>query len=310
MSTHTPAAVVAGVDGSEPAAAAARAAAREAHRRGLPLRLVRAFHWPAGDVAGLPHGFDARAASRRSARADLDRLRAGLGDLLPARSIGTELLDGRAETVLCTATHGDDLLVVRASGLTGGPGNLLGWVSEAVAGRASCPVLVHREPNSLAWRRRGVVVGVDGAAGSSAVLAAAATEAQLLGAPLTVVRAWCQLTEDAVLPLRWRLDRDASTRAETAAVEPLVAQLRESRPDVPVTTTVRQGRPGRVLVQATQEAALLVVGRRDIAAGGPGATVHSVLHRTEVPVLVVPVPAPVLTPAPRTGGSAAAPVGG
>src|SRR3954465_11795263 len=144
MSTHTPAAVVAGVDGSEPAAAAARAAAREGHRRGLPPRLgpavpwprrVRAFHWPAGDVAGLPHGFDARAASRRSARADLDRLRAGLGDLLPARSISTELLDGRAETVLRTATHEDDLLVVGASGLTWGPGNLLGSVAEAVAGR-------------------------------------------------------------------------------------------------------------------------------------------------------------------------------
>ena len=49
MSTHAPSVVV-GVDGSEPAAEAARAAAREADQRRWPLRLVRAFAWPAGDA--------------------------------------------------------------------------------------------------------------------------------------------------------------------------------------------------------------------------------------------------------------------
>ncbi|GAA4733932.1 universal stress protein [Modestobacter marinus] len=303
MTSHTPS-VVAGVDGSEPAAAAARAAAREADRRRLPLRLVRAFSWPAGELAGLPDSFDACAASRRSANADLDRLRRNLAGLLPEWAISAELLDGPAATVLCRTTRAGDLLVLGASGATWGSGGGLGSVAEAVAATASCPVLVHRDPNPL-QRCRGVVVGLDGAAGSAEVLAAAATEAQLRGEPLTVVHAWRQLTEDAVHALHWRLDDAASRTAETAAVEPLVTELQNRRPDVPVQVVVQEGRAGQVLVQAAQSAALVVVGRRDVSAGGPGATVHSVLHRVGVPVLTVPVHTPVAPAVRRAAASVA-----
>jgi nucleotide-binding universal stress UspA family protein len=303
MPTRSPSVVV-GADGSEPAVQAARAAAQEAARRRLPLRLIRAFHWPAGDVPGLPDGFDAAASARRSANADLDRLRAGLAPLLSEWQISAELLDGRPEVVLCRATQEGDLLVVGASGLTWGSGDVLGSVAETVAVAAPCPVLVHRTPNPLARHHREVVVGVDGAEGSRGVLAAAATEADLRGAPLTVVRAWRQLTEDAVHPLRWRLDDEASTAAETAAVEPLVAEVRSRHPELRVDLAVQRGRAGQVLVQATGTAALLVVGRRDVTAGGPGATVHSVLHRVEVPVLTVPVAVP--APAASSRDAAAA----
>jgi hypothetical protein len=123
-----------------------------------------------------------------------------------------------------------------------------------------------------------------------------------------VVHAWRQLTEDAVHRLRWRLDIHASTEAETATVEPLVAELRRRRPDLPVEGDIQPGRAGQVLVQAAETAALLVVGRRDVTAGGPGATVHSVLHRAEVPVLVIPV---VAAPDPtRSAARAAAAVAG
>ncbi|MCZ2812074.1 MULTISPECIES: universal stress protein [unclassified Modestobacter] len=296
MRTHSPT-VVAGVDGSEPAAAAARAAALEADRRRLPLRLVRAFHWPAGDVPGLPDAYEACAAARRSANADLERLRRSLAGHLPDWAISVQLLDGRPETALCRATQPGDLLVIGASGLTWGSGDVLGSVAEAVAATAACPVLVHRSPNLLGPRRSGVVVGVDGAAGSREVLAAAATEAQLRGEPVRVVHAWRQLTEDAVHPLRWRLDVQASVDAESAAVEPMVAELRRRHPDLTIDTEVRRGRAGQVLVEATGNAVLLVVGRQDLAHGGPGATVHSVLHRVEIPVLTVPVAIPAPRPA-------------
>ena len=126
-----------------------------------------------------------------------------------------------------------------------------------------------------------------------------------------MVHAWRQLTEDAVHPLRWRLDGGIGSAAETAAVEPLVAELRRRRPDLPVELVVQQGRAGQVLVQAAEDAGLLVVGRRDITAGGPGATVHSVLHRVGVPVLAVPVAAPVAAaPAGRPATAAAGPPAG
>jgi nucleotide-binding universal stress UspA family protein len=304
MANPSPAVVV-GVDGSPPATEAARAAAREAGCRELPLRLVRAFHWPAGDVPGLPVAYDACAASRRSAHADLERLRTGLTDLLPAAVVTTELVDGRPGAVLRRATGAADLLVVGASGLTWGAGDALGSVAEAVAVSAGCPVLVHRSPSPLGPRRSGVLVGVDGSADSAAVLATAATEAQLRGEPLRVVHAWRQLTEDAVQRLRWRLDEATSTSAETASVEPLVAALRARLPDLPVVLDVEKGRAGQVLVQATATATLLVVGRRDATADGPGATVHSVLHRVGVPVLVVPVPSPVAAARPDRAAVAA-----
>ena len=303
MSTHPPSVVV-GVDGSVPAAEAARAAALEAGRRRWPLRLVRAFHWPAGDVPGLPSAYDACAAARRVANADLDRLRRSLVDLTPGWSIGAELLDGRPEIALCRTTRPEDLLVVGASGLTWGPGPSLGSVAEAVTATASCPVLVHRSAPALGSPRRGVVVGVDGAEASSAVLAVAATEAELRGEPLHVLHAWRQLTEDAVHSLRWRLDTGVGGSAEAAAVAPHVDRLSRSHPDLSVELTVEPGRAGQVLVQASCTAALLVVGRRDITAGGPGATVHSVLHRATVPVLTVPVPATV-RPAPIRSGEPA-----
>jgi nucleotide-binding universal stress UspA family protein len=310
MSTYSPSVVV-GVDGSVPAAEAARAAAVEAERRRWPLRLVRAFHWPTGDLPGLPDAYDACAASRRVANADLDRLRRSLVDLLPGRSIGAELLDGRPETALCRATQPGDLLVVGASGQTWGTGGALGSVAEAVAAAAACPVLVHRSAPALESPRCGVVVGIGGAEGSVAVLTMAATEAQLRGEPLHVVHAWRQLTEDALNSLRWRLDSSVSSSAETAAVAPLVEQLRRRHPKLSVETTVEQGRAGQLLVQAGRTASLVVVGRRDLGAGGPGATVHSVLHRALVPVLTVPVPAPVHSGPVRHGEPAvASPLGG
>jgi nucleotide-binding universal stress UspA family protein len=302
MTTRSPSVIV-GVDGSEPAAEAARAAAREAARRELPLRLVRAFHWPAGDVPGMPDAHDACAASRRSAHGDLERLRRSVASLLPERALSVELLDGRPEVLLCRAAQEGDLLVVGASGLTWGPGSVLGSVAESVAATAPCPVLLHRTPNPLD-RHHGVVVGVNGAEGSREVLTAAVTEARLRGEALTVVHAWRQFTEDAVHRLRWRLDPHASSDAETAAVEPLVSELRDRFADVPVEMAVERGRAGQVLVRAGSTAGLLVVGRRDLSAGGPGATVHSVLHRVDVPVLSVPVAAPL--PVADAGRTAAA----
>lgn len=308
MRTHSPSVVV-GVDGSEPAAAAAHAAALEADRRRAQLRLVRAFHWPAGDLPGLPDAYEACAAARRSANADLERLRRALAGHRPAGAVSAELLDGRPETALCRVTRPGDLLVVGASGLTWGAGDVLGSVAEAVAATATCPVLVHRRPNRLGRRRSGVVVGVDGAAGTREVLAAAATEAELRGEPLRVVHAWRQLTEDAVHPLRWRIDVQASADAGSAAVAPQVAELQRRHPDLTVDTEIRPGRAGQVLVEAAGTAALLVVGRRDVVHGGPGATVHSVLHRVEVPVLTVPVPAPTARTAEPTGRTVSAVAG-
>jgi nucleotide-binding universal stress UspA family protein len=291
MSQHRPAPVVVGVDGSDPAAEAARVAAFEADRRRLSLRLVRAFHWPHGTVTGLPDGLDAPAVARRSANADLERLRDVLADSLPGGAISVALLDGRPELVLRRASEEASLIVVGATGLTWGHGSMLGSVAEAVATNAFCPVLVNRTARALRPRDLAVVAGVDGGPGTPAVLAAAAAEARLRGLPLRVVHAWQQLTEDAMAPLRWRLDTAATDRAERALVANSVAELGHTQPALSVETVVVPGRPGHVLIEQAETAELVVVGVRPPGTPGEGSTAHSVLHRCGTQVLAVPVPA-------------------
>ncbi|WP_369130895.1 universal stress protein [Modestobacter roseus] len=293
MHPQSTAPVVAGVDGSVPAAEAARAAAAEAGRRGAPLHLVRAFSWPATQPAGLPAGVDARAAARRSAAADLERLRASLGGRLPGDQVRAELVDGTAADVLRAASASASLVVVGAVGLTWGAtslGTSLGTVAEEVVATSAAPVLVHRRTGG-GLPCHGVVAGVDGEPGTVDVLAAAAREAIDRGEPLEVVHAWRQLTDDAVRSLRWRLDPDATDRSERAGVEAAVAELRTAHPELEVEAVVVPGRAGQVLVGRSQGASLVVIGRPTPIPDTLNATVHSVVHRAPTAVLVVPVPA-------------------
>jgi nucleotide-binding universal stress UspA family protein len=282
--------VVAGVDGSPAAEEAARVAAGEAMRRGVPLRLVRAFHWPHRVLPGLPDGLDARAAARRSVTAELERLRTSLAELLPSGEVTAVVLDGQADLVLRQESEAASLLVVGAAGLTWGQGPELGSVAESVAATAASPVLLHRMVPALQPDRHAVVVGVDGGPGTAAVLTAAAAEAELRGRPLRVVHAWRQLTEDAAYALRWRLDIESTDTAERAAVEDHVAALVRDHAGLPVESVVVPGRAGHVLVDEACSAELMVVGVRPPGTAGEGATTHSVLHRCSAPVLVVPVP--------------------
>jgi hypothetical protein len=92
MSLPSPGPVVAGVDGSSPSTEAARAAAEVAARLGTPLHLVRAFRWPSHrTITGLPEGFDAPAVARRTASADLERLRTSLVRPLPTGAVTAAL---------------------------------------------------------------------------------------------------------------------------------------------------------------------------------------------------------------------------
>jgi nucleotide-binding universal stress UspA family protein len=282
--------VVAGVDGSPAGEEAARAAAGEATRRGVPLHLLHAFHWPHRVLPGLPDGLDARAAARRSVTANLERVRTSLAELLGSGQVSAAVLDGLADLVLQRESEAASLLVVGAAGLTWGRGPELGSVAESVTATATCPVLVHRRLPSPEADRQTVVVGVDGGPGTAAVLAAAAQEAQLRRRPLRVVHAWRQLTEDAAYALRWRLDIEATGSAEQSAVADHVADLVRDHPELSIESAVVPGRAGHVLVDAGRSAELVVVGVRPLGTAGEGATTHSVLHRCSAPVLVVPVP--------------------
>jgi nucleotide-binding universal stress UspA family protein len=285
-------AVVVGVDGSEAAGDAARAAAVEAVARQAPLVLVHAFDWPTEGVEGLPLDVDGRSVARRSAASDLQRTAVSITRRLPTSDVRTELLDGSPVEVLCARSAGAALLVVGAHGQTWSSGTTLGSVASAVAHGSACPVLLHRTVNPLAVHHSAVTVGVDGGPGSDRLLAAAAREAHRRGVALTVVHTQRQLTEDATRTLRWLLDTKATAASEAAQVERLTLELRLPHPELRIDVVQLTGRAGPALVDAGDASALLVIGRPATRSGqGPRATTHEVASRARVPVLLVPLPA-------------------
>lgn len=138
----------------------------------------------------------------------------------------------------------------------------------------------------------GIVVGVDGSGGSHQALEWAVNHAALEHLPLTVLT----IHEAAVSawtgnPITYGEDRAAEEKAQQAAreaVDKAISQL-GVRPD---STTVRavSGAPAQALIEASQDADLVVVGSR--GAGGfaslqTGSVSSQVASHAACPVVVV-----------------------
>ncbi|MEV4539537.1 universal stress protein [Asanoa sp. NPDC049518] len=284
--------VVAGVDGSAASVAAAAFAGGLASRRGLPLTLMHGFIDPLGyGVLGpmaLPVALpDPRDEGGSVMRKALELL----GAEFPRLPVRTVLMPGSGANVLIEASRTAAAVVVGHRGLGGFPELLLGSVGSQVAAYADSPVVVHGPAEERA-RSAPVVVGVDGAAGSHAVVGFAFEEAAGRGLPLEAVHVY--------LPT----DDGSAARAEgllNAAVSPWVARY----PDVSVRRRARCVKldepawPGHtgptasaeaVFVEATRQSALVVVGAR--GRGGftgllLGSVSQALVHHAHCPVAVV-----------------------
>lgn len=104
-----------------------------------------------------------------------------------------------------------------------------------------------------------IVVGVDGSEGSVEALRWAARMAPVLGARIRAVGAWEYPPEYAgYVPIGSdNFDEITRKRAEAAVREAFGDDLPEG-----LTTSVVFGHPSRVLVEESEDAAMLVVGRR------------------------------------------------
>ncbi|MET0423782.1 MAG: universal stress protein [Actinoplanes sp.] len=121
-----------------------------------------------------------------------------------------------------------------------------------------------------------VIVGVDGSAGSTAAVRWAAAEARRRDADLRVVTAYHQ--------------QSAADEERAAILHDAVTQARSIAPELDVRCLARPGYAVPVLVQASVEALLLVVGTRG-SAGLPGRPAGSVSSQVALharpPVVVV-----------------------
>ncbi|GAA4871825.1 universal stress protein [Kitasatospora terrestris] len=287
MNNRTPAGIVAGIDGSAHAEAAAEWAAREAGRRDCALHLVHAVN--TGTVTLSP-----RTSAKVTDLILLDAeglLDTALGKLRAAhpelRVTGDVVPRDAAEAVLTAAEHAE-LAVVGTRGHGGFASLLLGSVSLRVSAHARCPVVVVRgvtEPGGP------VLVAVRDER-DEATLRFACAAAARRGLPVEALHTWSPAVADVshMAPMIDELGEEA--RLHEQLVHRTCDPVREDYPEVTVDVRQLTGSTAATLVEESKQASLLVVSRHQPAPHFGlrlGTAVHAVLHHAHCPVAVVPV---------------------
>jgi nucleotide-binding universal stress UspA family protein len=282
--------IVVGVDGSPAADTAAEWAAQEALSRKCGLTLLATVA-PAiattGFGPGFPPSLDLIATLQTQAQTMVEEVKSRL----TAPDITTYVEVGSASSALIEASGFAQMIVMGSRGRGGFKGLLLGSVGAQVAAHAQCPVAIIRaKPRADA---RSIIVGIDESAASQAAVAEAFAMADLHGYEVVAVHAWDIPAYDLIVlpnstipvPLSDVADDEIRLAAE------VLAGYRTEYPNVPVQERLVRAPAAESLLNAATDAAMIVVGTRG---HGPtigallGSVSNAVLHKAQVPVVVVP----------------------
>ncbi|MEU8239006.1 universal stress protein [Actinoplanes missouriensis] len=259
--------VLVGTDGSLAAQEAVLWAAVEAQRREVTLAIVTAYAEPGPGTPGTlarDHAQAVVAAAGNTAR-----------QVAPATTVHTEIVAGDPAAVLVRASTPDGLVVVGPRGSGGFTGLMVGSVSLSVAAHAPGPVAVVRG-RSTAWSGP-VAVSADDAPGSDPAIDTAFAEANARNTAVLAVGGH----PEPLSPLRPEPEHDeAREKALADRLETRLAPWRREFPAVPVRSIISAGSPARLLVGASHQAQLVVVGNR-------GPVWSQVLHHADCPVLII-----------------------
>lgn len=281
--------VVVGYNGRKPAEEALIWAADEAVQRGLGLVVLFAANYPGmtlppggGEVEAGPDALD--AAEEVTIRG-VDEVKAAYPDL-EVRGETTATSPSRA---LVEASARASLVVVGSRGRGTVAGALLGSVSFTVAAGAECPVVVlKRESGSRSpGPDRRVVVGMDGSASAAGAVRFAADVATERSADLHVI---CGTGDDSVSAI----DQQQLRSSAEEILRNVRTDLLRTHPHLTPETQVVEGVPERALVEASEDAGLIVVGSRGRGAFQgmvAGSVSFAVIQRAQCPVSVVRDPA-------------------
>ncbi|WP_405952547.1 universal stress protein [Streptomyces prunicolor] len=283
--------IVVGVDGSEPSLRAVDWAADEAALRGVPLRLVYASLWERYEGTSLAEDL-AKPDEQVRAEDIVDNAARRARRRQPELDVRVEVLAEEPEYALVRESRHASVLVTGTRGRSGLAEALLGSVSLIVAGHAQCPMIVVRgnHDNQAATGTHGrIVVGVGAKPAGSAAVRFAFEEARRRGTTVDVVRAWrWPAHETTDHPL---MSGEPARLHEQQAVEALETALQDIPADVVSHRRVVEGPTRTVLVDASRDADLLIVGakRRPGHYGLQlGRVAHGVLHHSACPVAIVP----------------------
>jgi len=295
MSSSLP--VIAAVDGSDDSLRALDWALDAAHRRATPLRVVHVRQyapWAQPDVltSGPPVPEDDPV---------LDQVRTYLQGRADLPAVEYRPLEGAPGAVLPELSSHAQLLVLGSRGRGGFASLLLGSNSLAAARDAECVIVVvprpGREVHDSVPTEPGprVVVGLKVDSPDEAALAVAFFEAELRGARLQVIAAyawppqsWAVSGEFAEL----MIDQSAVENDTWTLAEGFVAPFRSRHPGVRADAHAMPGDAAGLLVAASKDAELVVVGRHRRRLLAParmlGSVTQAVLLHAASPVAVVP----------------------
>lgn len=143
----------------------------------------------------------------------------------------------------------------------------------------------------MAHHEEHIVVGVDGSAHAAAALRFALDEARIRGATVEAVMAWHLPYYGGVAGMPLPMDLDAIERGYHAELDSIVDAVDESGLPAPVARRLAEGTPAGVLLDAAEDATLLVVGSR--GRGGfvgllLGSVSQQVASHAPCPVVIVP----------------------
>ncbi|MFH9085626.1 universal stress protein [Streptomyces sp. NPDC017673] len=284
--------LVVGVDGSEPSLVAVDWAVEEAVRHGLPLRLIHASLWERYESGLSPAG-----PGRPSEQVLAEQIVASAADRAERRNrdvkITTDIVPEEAAAALVREGCAAFALVTGSRGRGELRGLLLGSVGLAVAARAPCPAVVVRGDRvGLAGGHGRILLGLGEAGTSAEAVRFAFQEAGVRGCVLDVVRAWRRTAHDRSgnLPQAGG-PVDTSGESASALVDARLTAAIDEYPHVRTRPAAVEGSAGKVLVDRSAAADLVIVG----AARGKGhfglrlgRVGHALLHHAQCPVAVVP----------------------
>jgi nucleotide-binding universal stress UspA family protein len=270
--------VLVGFDGSPESMRALRWAADEARLRRLPLVVCHAWDWPYPEPT-------MRDTLRKLGQQILDDGIVIARRAAPSITVSGRLVAGSAREVLVNQSQNAALMVIGAQGNTASIDQALGSAAVQLPAYAHCPVLVVRE--TAQGRGRPIVVGVDGSAASEAALGFAFEEAALRGRSL---RALYGCWEPEAITASETCDPAELRQMAAGRLERTVSPWREKYSYVAAETSLVACPPRQMLLDAAEEAELLVVGGRGL--GGLetfrlGAVSTAVLHHAPCSVAIV-----------------------
>ncbi|SCL25440.1 Nucleotide-binding universal stress protein, UspA family [Micromonospora rhizosphaerae] len=254
--------VVVGVDGSPSSLVAAEHAARSAVQRSRPLHLVHGYLHPLGYGVPLnPYDLGVPAPTEEAQKM-LEQAAADLTDRHPGLTVEVRQVAGGPGAALIEESRRAELVVVGSRGHGGFAGLLLGSVSTQVAQHGHCPVLVVRPAEQPIPMDGPVVVGVDGSESAALAVRLAADEAVRRDTALVLLHV--RPADRARMVPEEVAESAAAGDAESADLLAAAAgRVRADQPGLSVTERpVQAAKPEQALIEASGDAALVVVGSR------------------------------------------------